>query len=54
MTERIRVQLRGEAFNAFNNTNFELPSTVFGTPAFGRISLAGAARTIQIGLKIIF
>ncbi len=54
MTERIKAQLRGEAFNAFNNVNFGLPDTAFGSPAFGQITTAGGARIIQIGLKINF
>jgi len=54
LTERFRAQLRGEAFNAFNNTNFGLPATALGSPAFGTINSAGAARIIQIGLKINF
>jgi hypothetical protein len=54
ITERVKAQLRGEAFNAFNNTNFGLPGTAFGSPGFGQITSAGAARIIQIALKLNF
>ena len=54
ITERVRAQLRGESFNAFNNTNFGLPATALGSPAFGTITSAGSARIIQIGLKVNF
>jgi hypothetical protein len=54
ITERVKAQLRGEAFNAFNNTNFGLPGTSFGSPGFGQITSAGAARIIQVALKLNF
>jgi hypothetical protein len=54
VTERVRAQLRGEAFNAFNNTNFGLPGTALGAADFGVISSAGSARIIQLGLKVSF
>lgn len=54
LTERVRAQLRAEAFNAFNNTNFGLPGTALGSPGFGVITSAGSARIIQAGLKINF
>lgn len=54
ITERVKAQLRGEAFNAFNNTNFGLPGTTFGAPGFGQITSAGAARIIQVALKLNF
>lgn len=54
VTERVRAQLRGEAFNAFNNTNFGTPNTALASPTFGTINSAGAARIIQLGLKVNF
>jgi hypothetical protein len=59
-TERLRLQYRAEAFNAFNNTNFNNPGASFGTPNFGRVTgtvTTGAAtnqRSIQMGLKLYF
>jgi len=52
--ERLRLQLRGEFFNALNHVNLGDPATVFGNPGFGAITVAGAARVIQLGLKLYF
>lgn len=53
--ERIRMQLRGEFFNALNRTNFGNPNTTFTSPQFGRItSTSTDARVIQVGAKLIF
>ncbi len=55
ITERVRVQYRAEAFNAFNNTNFGNPGGTINTPNFGRITgTANAQRSIQMGLKLYF
>ena len=48
------VQVRAEAYNALNKTNLGNPGTTFGTANFGRILSAGAARTMQFGLKVVF
>ena len=54
ITERIRSQLRLEAFNAFNHANFSTPGTVLGNPAFGVISSTGDPRNVQLALKVSF
>lgn len=55
LNERMKFQLRGEFFNAFNQVNFANPSgTTFGQPDFGRINAAEAARIIQFGLKLYY
>jgi hypothetical protein len=54
VTERIRMQFRGEFFNALNHTNFGLPGHTFGGSGFGVISGAGPARQIQVGARIAF
>ncbi|MCH7666319.1 MAG: TonB-dependent receptor [Acidobacteria bacterium] len=47
-----RLQLRIEAFNAFNKLNLGTPGFRMGTSSFGRItSTNGDGRIIQLGLK---
>jgi hypothetical protein len=53
-TERVRVQVRGEFFNAFNHVNWGSPSTTLGVATFGRIFSAGQAREVQLSLKTSF
>jgi outer membrane receptor protein involved in Fe transport len=53
-SERFRLQLRGEAFNAFNKANFGIPGLAFGGPNFGAINGAADARILQVGLKLYF
>jgi hypothetical protein len=52
--EPFRVQLRGEAFNAFNQVNFGNPTTNVASGAFGRIRSAGDPRILQVALKLIW
>jgi hypothetical protein len=50
--EKVRLQLRGEAFNLTNSVLFALPNTTFNTSAFGVISSQGnAPRQIQLALR---
>lgn len=53
--ERIALQMRFEVFNAFNITNFSLPSNLVLGPGFGVISrTAGPSRQIQVSMKIVY
>jgi hypothetical protein len=55
-TESIRIQLRMEAFNLFNNVNF-FNNTQFAninSPVFGQITQAGDARQIQFAARFEF
>ena len=52
--EGMKFELRGDVFNVLNHTNFSPPNGDFGTTNFGRISAAGIARGIQVGLKLWF
>jgi hypothetical protein len=61
LTERVSLQIRGEAFNALNHANFAIPSqrTVFtssgASGSAGRItSTATPARQLQFGMKLTF
>lgn len=66
--ERYRLEIRGEAFNVINHTNFLAPATGTGIPgisssgvnlnysssSFGRITSAGDPRILQIAAKLYF
>jgi hypothetical protein len=52
--EGVRLQLRGEFFNAFNHVNFDAPNKTVSSIAFGRITGAGAGCAIQLAAKIIW
>jgi outer membrane receptor protein involved in Fe transport len=61
-TERVKMEFRGEAFNAFNFVNFNEPNTTFmpnaqgvnTNPNFGRVLGSFPARRIQFGLRLAF
>ena len=50
----LRLQLRGEFFNAFNQVNFSNPNTTLSSTSFGRITGAGGGRVIQLAAKLIW
>jgi outer membrane receptor protein involved in Fe transport len=52
--ETVRVQLRLEAFNAFNFVNFGNPRANIGAANPGRIDTAGDARIMQVGFRMTF
>jgi hypothetical protein len=52
--EKRYVQFRCEAFDAFNHANLGDPNTTIGQSTTGQIFSAGAAREMQIALKVIF
>ena len=59
--EKLRLELRAEAFNIFNHANFGIPSrTVFGSNGLplataGRITdTTTDSREVQFGLKLAF
>ena len=54
ISEHKTIQFRCEMFNSFNHVNFSQPDTNSSDPTFGQISGAGAAREIQLGLKLLF
>ena len=49
--ERRRLQLRGEFYNFANHVNLYAPNTQLGSPDFGVINTALAARSVQLGVK---
>jgi hypothetical protein len=54
VTEASAIDLRFEAFNAFNTVNFSNPNTNFGSAAFGSITSAGDARQVQVAVRYRF
>jgi hypothetical protein len=64
ISERFRLRLQVDFFNALNRANFRSPDVGFanlnatGTGSsnanFGKITTAGPARNIQFGLKLNF
>ena len=65
--DRIRFELRGEAFNFLNHTNFDGPNTalsvqvdpatnraIFNSPSFGLITSAKASRFLQLVARFEF
>ena len=55
ITEQMKLQFRGELFNAFNHAQFNNPNGDTGGGAnFGRVSSARAPRLIQLGLKLLW
>ncbi len=59
---RVRLQLRAEAFNAFNRVNLGFPNTTFQpgpdgrnvNSNFARITSARDARILQFGVRLVF
>ncbi len=52
--ESFRLQLRGEAFNVFNTTNFRAISTNVTAATFGQVTTVRDPRTLQLGIKLYF
>jgi hypothetical protein len=52
--EPLRLQLRGEFFNAFNQVNFSNPTTNASSGNFGRITGADSGRVIQLAFKLMW
>jgi hypothetical protein len=53
--ERVDLQLRADAMNMFNHTNFAAPNTSPTAVAFGLISSTSAsARMMQLGVKAVW
>ena len=55
MTETVKLQIRGEAFNALNHSNLGTPNRFVNTPQFGTITEAATpGREIQLGVRLSF
>jgi hypothetical protein len=54
-TERYRLQLKAETFNAFNRKYFGEPASTLDANNFGVISSTNStARQVQLGAKLVF
>jgi len=54
VTDRYRVQFRGEFFNVLNHTRFLNPVTTVTGAGFGNILSASDPRIVQLALKVFF
>lgn len=52
--ESVNLQLRGEAFNIFNHTNFRTIVTTRSASNYGQVTAVRDPRTIQLGVKLSF
>lgn len=52
--ENMKVQIRAEAFNIFNHTNFRALQTNVTSTAYGNVTTVRDPRTMQIGAKFTF
>ncbi len=54
LTERFKLEIRGEAFSVTNTPQFGNPNTNLGDANFGFVTGAGGSRSLQLGLKLDF
>jgi hypothetical protein len=54
LPDGVRLDVRAEAYNLLNRTNFNVPGSTLGAADFGVISSARPARTIQLGARVSF
>jgi outer membrane receptor protein involved in Fe transport len=52
--ERVAAELRGEAFNVLNHTNFSDPQLNMQSGVFGQISTTADPRILQLALRVTF
>jgi len=54
ITERVRLQIRGDLFNAFNYTSFSAINTNIRSSGFGLFTATRGARVVQLNARLSF
>jgi hypothetical protein len=54
LAERWKFDVRAEAYNLLNHTNFNIPGFTLGAPGFGAVSTARPSRTVQLAARLSF
>ena len=57
LTERFKLEVRGEAYNVFNHVNLANPIVDLTSSNFGKITtklVAYNGREVQYGLRLVF
>ncbi|MEP7367746.1 MAG: hypothetical protein ABI972_31180, partial [Acidobacteriota bacterium] len=55
LRESWKFQVRGEFYNAFNNTSFQGVDATITSPSFGQyLSVGQQARSIQLAARLVF
>ncbi|MGH9914520.1 MAG: TonB-dependent receptor domain-containing protein, partial [Pyrinomonadaceae bacterium] len=54
LTERIRAELRADAFNVSNTPHFNNPDGNFGSSTFGQVTSAFGERLVRFGVRVTF
>lgn len=54
LSERFSAQVRGELYNALNQTNFVAIDNIMTSPTFGRYTSASDPRRGQLALRLVF
>jgi Carboxypeptidase regulatory-like domain/TonB-dependent Receptor Plug Domain len=54
LSERYKVEVRGEFYNLLNHANFNVPGFTYGAADFGVVSSARPGRTVQLAARLAF
>jgi hypothetical protein len=54
ITERIRLEVRGDWLNAFNHVNYSSPTTSISSPIFGALTSDVGPRMGQLNARVQF
>ena len=54
LTDGVRLQVRGDMFNAFNVTSFSSLNTTITSPSFGRFTGTRGARVVQLNSRLMW